>query len=332
MTQVLITGISGQTGSHLADYILENVPDATVHGTIRYRSDVSNISHLYGNPRVKLHDCELRDAHNVGKVVAKVRPDKVFHLAATSFVRSSWDQPADIMVNNTVSQINLMESLVLYSPEAKVQIACSSEQFGKVLPHEVPITEDNELRPISPYAVSKCAQEHLAYQYWESHGLHSIITRTFNHTGPRRGDAFVESSFCKQVAMIEAGLQEPVIKHGNLESVRDYTDARDVAAAYWIAMDVCRPGEPYNICSNMRISIGELLDLLIGVSTFSGTIEKRVDPDRLRPSDVTLLYGDSSKFNNQTGWSPKHTLEQTMSDLLAAWRKKVEVIKLLRAD
>jgi GDP-4-dehydro-6-deoxy-D-mannose reductase len=335
MTEILITGIAGQTGSHLADYILQNFPEVTVHGTVRYRSDVNNLLHIKENDRLKLHDCELRDAHNVNKVIKKVRPDRVFHLAATSFVRSSWDQPADIIMNNTVSQINLFEAILQHADwenkGCRVQIACSSEQFGKVLPEEVPITEENDLRPISPYAVSKCTQEHLAYQYWESYGLPTVITRTFNHTGPRRGDAFVESSFCKQVAMIEAGLQEPVIKHGNLESVRDYTDARDVAEAYWLATEKCNFGEPYNVCSNMRISIGELLDLLIGLSTFSGTIEKRVDPDRLRPSDVTLLYGDSSKFSSVTGWTPKRSMEQTMGDLLAAWRQKIEVIKLLRA-
>jgi GDP-4-dehydro-6-deoxy-D-mannose reductase len=335
MTEVLITGIAGQTGSHLADYILQNHPNTTVHGIVRYRSDLSNLFHIKENDRLKLHDCELRDAHNINKVVAKVKPDKVFHLAATSFVRSSWDQPADVIMNNTVSQVNLFEALVAQIKKdgkvTRVHIAGSSEQYGKVLPEEVPITEKNDLRPISPYAVSKCAQEHLAYQYWQSYGLSTVITRTFNHCGPRRGDAFVESSFCKQVAMIEAGLQEPVIKHGNLESVRDYTDARDVAEAYWLAMDKCHFGKPYNICSNMRISIGELLDLLIGLSTFSGTIEKRVDPDRLRPSDVTLLYGDSTKFNQITGWAPKYSLEQTMGDLLTAWRQKVEIIKLIRA-
>jgi GDP-4-dehydro-6-deoxy-D-mannose reductase len=215
--KVLITGIAGQTGSHLADYILENHPDWEVHGTVRYRSDLTNINYITN--KVHLHECELRDAHNVNRVVEKIKPDRVFHLAATSFVRASWDQPADIINNNVNSQINLFEALIRFSPDTRVQVACSSEQFGDVKEDEVPITEDNDLRPISPYAVSKCAQENIAYQYFKSYGLHTIITRTFNHTGPRRGDAFVESSFSKQVAMIEAGLQPPLIKHGNLESV-----------------------------------------------------------------------------------------------------------------
>jgi GDP-4-dehydro-6-deoxy-D-mannose reductase len=327
MKKVLITGITGQTGSHLADYILSSHPDWQVHGTVRYRSDMSNVHHI--KDKITLHDCELRDAHNVDLVINKVRPDKVFHLAATSFVRSSWDQPADIITNNTISQINLFESLRRYAPKAKVQVACSSEQFGKVEPHEIPITENNALRPISPYAVSKCAQENLAYQYYQSHKLHTVITRTFNHTGPRRGDAFVESSFCKQIAMIEVGLQTPLILHGNLDSVRDYTDARDIAEAYWMALDHCEPGEPYNICSNSRITIGELLQMLIKLSTYEGKIETRIDPARLRPSDVVLLYGSSTKFNDATGWEPKYSLEQTMADLLYMWRKRARLIKAM---
>lgn len=327
--KVLITGVTGQTGSHLADYILENHPDWEVHGTIRYRSDLTNIQHL--EPKhLKLHDCELRDAHNVRKVVQEVKPDRVFHLAATSFVRSSWDQPADIINNNVNSQINLFESLVEFAPEAKVQVACSSEQFGEVFEDEVPITENNPLRPLSPYAVSKCAQENLAYQYFKSHDLHAVITRTFNHTGPRRGDAFVESSFSRQVAEIENSLRDPVIYHGNLESVRDYTDARDVASAYWLSLEYCNPGEPYNICSSMRISIGDLLDLFIGLSNYDGEIQKMVDPKRLRPSDVILLYGDSAKFQAITGWEPQFNLERTMGDLLNAWRKKISIIKTMR--
>ncbi len=328
MTQkVLITGIAGQTGSHLADYILKNHPNWEIHGTVRYRSDLTNIIHC--TEKLNLHECELRDAHNVYKVVEKVKPDRVFHLAATSFVRTSWDQPADIINNNVNSQINLFEALVRFAPKVKVQVAGSSEEFGEVFEHEVPITEENQLRPLSPYAVSKCAQENIAFQYFKSYNLHAVITRTFNHTGFRRGDAFVESNFSKQIAMIEAGLQKPIIKHGNLDSIRDYTDARDVAEAYWLALDKCNPGEPYNICSNMRISIGELLKLFISFSTCTSEIKTEVDPDRLRPSDVVLLYGDSTKFIKATGWEPKYNLETTMYDLLNAWRKKISIMRMM---
>lgn len=327
--KVLITGIAGQTGSHLADYILENHKNWEVHGLIRYRSDLTNLNHCLEN--LKLYECELRDAHNVSKVIEEIKPDRVFHLAATSFVRASWDQPADIINNNVTSQINLFEALRKHCYEGvHVQIAGSSEQYGEVFENEVPITENNPLRPISPYAVSKCAQENIAFQYYKSYGLHAVITRTFNHTGPRRTESFVESSFAKQIAMIEAGLQEPLIKHGNLNSVRDYTDARDIARAYWMALDHCDPGEPYNICSNMRINIGNLLGLFLRLSTYKGRITTVTDPARLRPSDVVLLYGDSTKFNAKTGWTPRYDVERTMSDLLNAWRKRVQIIKSYR--
>lgn len=211
--------------------------------------------------------------------------------------------------------------MLKYCPGARIQIACSSEQYGLVLEDETPIKETNPLRPLSPYGVSKCAQEFLAQQYNHSYKLHTVITRTFNHTGPRRTEAFVESTFCEQIAAIEAGLREPVIRHGNLDAVRDYSDARDIARAYWMAVNHCTPGEPYNICSNTRITIGNLLDTLIGLSHVKN-VRKEQDPDRMRPSDVVLLYGDCQKFQAQTGWAPRYTLESTMRDLLDAWRRR----------
>jgi GDP-4-dehydro-6-deoxy-D-mannose reductase len=322
--KALITGIAGQTGSHLAEYILEHHPDWQVHGVVRYRSDLSNLADILG--KIKLHHCDLKDAHNVDRVISEVKPDYIFHLAATSFVKDSFLQPAEVMDNNTRGQINLCESLLKYRPDARIQVACSSEQFGLVLPEEVPIKEENQLRPLSPYGVSKCAQESLARQYYHSYKLHTIITRTFNHTGPRRTEAFVESTFCAQIAAYEAGHGQPVIKHGNLDSVRDYTDARDVARAYWMAVDKCDPGEPYNICSNNRITIGELLRMLISMSVRPEHFKTEVDPQRLRPSDVILLHGDCTKFMNKTGWKPEYTLQQTMGDLLQAWRKKYKVL------
>jgi len=319
MPRALITGVAGQTGSHLADYLLEHHPSWEVHGTTRYRSDLTNIKDILN--KLHLHDCDLRDAHNTDKVIEKIKPDKVFHLAATSFVRSSFDQAAEVMNNNTTSQINVMEALLRHKKDAVLQLACTSEEYGLVKPEETPIKETNPIRPLSPYGVSKVAQEKLGYQYHQSYGLKTIITRTFNHCGPRRGDAFVESSFCKQVAMIEVGKQEPIIYHGNLDSVRDYTDARDVVAAFWLATERCNPGEPYNICTGEGITIGKLLDDIVSLSTV--TIRKQPDPARMRPSDVLLLIGDSTKFREKTGWEPKIPFKQTMNDLLEAWRSRV---------
>jgi GDP-4-dehydro-6-deoxy-D-mannose reductase len=321
--KILITGIAGQTGSHLADYILETFPKYEVHGIVRYRTDLTNIAQI--KDKLKLHNCDLRDAHNVDRVISEVKPDKVFHLAATSFVRDSFLQPSEVIDNNTRSQINLFESLLKHCPCTIIQVACSSEQFGLVRQGEIPIKEDNPMRPLSPYGVSKCAQEFLAIQYYHSYKLSTVITRTFNHTGPRRTEAFVESTFCEQIAAYENKLPDRtnIILHGNLDSIRDYTDARDVARAYWLATEHCAYGEPYNICSNNKITIGGLLDMLTAMSPH--TFERRPDPKRMRPSDVTLLHGDCSKFIAATDWKPEHTLEGTMGDLLYAWRKKYRV-------
>ena len=202
-----------------------------------------------------------------------------------------------------------------------IQIAGSSEEYGLVLPDEVPITESNPLRPLSPYAVSKVAQDMLAYQYFRSYGMKTIRTRGFNHTGPRRGDVFVSSNFAKQIASIEAGLQKPVIRVGNLEAVRDFTDVRDMVRAYWLAVTRATPGEVYNLGSGRGITIRELLDLLVGMSEVE--VEVEIDPDRLRPSDVEVLLADSSKFRQETGWEPAIPLETTLADLLEFWRRKI---------
>jgi GDP-4-dehydro-6-deoxy-D-mannose reductase len=201
-----------------------------------------------------------------------------------------------------------------------IQIACSSEEYGMVYPDEVPIAESNPLRPLSPYAVSKVAQDMMAYQYFQSYGLKTVRTRGFNHTGPRRGDVFVTSNFAKQLASIEAGEQEPVIRVGNLEAVRDFTDVRDMVRAYWLAVTKGKPGEVYNVATGSGITIQELLDRLLALSTAKVRVEQ--DPERMRPSDVVRLVGDSSKFRADTGWAPEIPFDKTLADLLAYWRER----------
>jgi GDP-4-dehydro-6-deoxy-D-mannose reductase len=203
-----------------------------------------------------------------------------------------------------------------------IQIACSSEEYGLVQPDEVPIRETNPLRPLSPYAVSKIGQDFLGYQYFQSYGLRVVRTRGFNHTGPRRGSVFVASNFSRQVAAIEAGIQEPVIRVGNLDAVRDFTDVRDMVRAYWLAVEQGRPGEVYNICSGRGITMRELLDHILALAEVEVTVE--TDPQRLRPSDVEKLIGDASKFRADTGWEPQIPLDRTLRDLLDYWRERIE--------
>lgn len=315
--KALVTGIAGFVGSHMAEYLLDR--DVEVVGTIRNRSRMDHILPI--QHRVKLAECELRDPFSVETLLKQERPDLIFHLAAQSFVPTSWNSPVDTIHNNVAGQLNIFEAVHRLGLNSKIQIACSSEEYGHVEPYETPIREDNPLRPLSPYAVSKAAQDYLGYQYFKSYGLHVIRTRTFNHTGPRRGEQFVTSNFAKQIAEIEKGLRPPVVHVGNLQAKRDFTDVRDVVHAYWLALELAEPGECYNIASGSCITIEEMLNMLLSMSTI--TIEVVEDPARMRPSDVEILLGDYSKFNQQTGWEPSIPLEKTLGDLLQYWRERV---------
>lgn len=318
--RALITGITGFAGSHLAEYLLADHPDVEVFGLYRWRSRMENIEHV--RSRVTLLECDLRDYTSVHAALTASRPDYIFHLAAQSFVPSSWTAPNETLTTNVSGQTNLFEAIRALGLDPVVQIACSSEQYGLVLPDEVPIKETNPLRPLSPYAVSKVTQDYLGYQYFMSYGLKAIRTRGFNHTGPRRGHVFVTSNFCSQVAAIELGLQEPVIRVGNLEAIRDFTDVRDMVRAYWLAVTKGKPGEVYNIATGKGIVIRELLEMIIGMARVEVRIE--TDPARLRPSDVEILIGDSSKFRADTGWEPQVPFEQTVRDLLDHWRRTLK--------
>jgi GDP-4-dehydro-6-deoxy-D-mannose reductase len=315
--------MTGFAGSHLAEYLLAEHPDVEVYGTHRWRSRMENVEHL--RDKVKLLEADLRDYTSMHSALERSRPDVIFHLAAQSFVPSSWTAPNDTLTTNVSGQTNLFEAVRALRLDPVIQIACSSEQYGLVLPGETPIKETNPLRPLSPYAVSKVAQDYLGYQYFQSYGIRAVRTRGFNHTGPRRGQVFVTSNFCSQVAAIELGLQEPVIRVGNIDAVRDFTDVRDMVRAYWLAVTKAKPGEVYNIATGKGITIRAMLDLVLSYSTVEVKIE--VDPDRLRPSDVEILIGDSSKFRADTGWEPRIPFEQTVKDLLDYWREKLALRK-----
>lgn len=313
--KALVTGISGFVGSHMAEFLLQKNVEVT--GTIRHRSRMDHIKHLND---IRLVECELRDPFSVEHLIEEIKPDLIFHLAAQSFVPTSWNSPIDTIHNNVAGQVNIMEALRRFDLPCKMQVACSSEEYGHVEPDETPIRETNPLRPLSPYAVSKVAQDYLGYQYYKSYGLSIIVTRTFNHTGPRRGENFVTSNFAKQIAEIEKGKRPPVLYVGNLTAKRDFTDVRDVVRAYWLALEKGKPGETYNIASGSCCTIREMLDLLLSYSNVNITIKE--DPSRLRPSDVEILLGDYSKFHNETGWKPEIPFEQTMQDLLQYWRNQ----------
>lgn len=317
--RILITGITGMVGSHLAEYALAEHPGVEVHGLVRWRSPLDNLRGVLG--RVQLHEAELRDLHSLIRLVTTVRPDWIFHLAAQSYVSASFTAPADTLHTNVIGTTNLLDAVRLTGLDPKIHICSSSEVYGQVTEDEVPIRESNAFRPASPYAVSKTGEDMVAQQYFLSYGIRTIRTRMFTHTGPRRGDVFAESAFAKQIAEIEAGVRPNPVKVGNLDSVRTFADVRDAVRAYWLLLEKCPGGEVYNIGGERTMTVGDMLGVLKAMARTS--IEHAVDPALVRPSDVTLQIPDTTKFRAATGWAPRIPVETTLHDLLEWQRGRV---------
>jgi len=315
--KALITGIAGFVGSHLAELLLSK--GFEVYGLSRPRSKMDHIESIIN--KLHLEDADLLDSHSLYGTISRIKPDYIFHLAAQSFVPTSWVSPSVTLEVNIIGSANLFEAVRQAKIDPVIQIACSSEEYGLVYPNECPIKETNPLRPQSPYAVSKVAMDYLGYQYFCSYNMKIVRTRGFNHTGPRRGVTFVTSNFAKQIALIEKGKQESVIYVGNLEAQRDWTDVRDMVRAYVLAVEKCEPGEVYNICVGSAVKIKDMLNLLLSKSKVKVTIKE--DSSRMRPSEVPVLIGDNTKFCQKTGWKPEIPFEQTMEDLLNYWRERI---------
>ena len=322
--KVLITGITGFAGSHLADFILNNIKGAKVFGIERPRSRTDYIKHI--KDKITFFDCDIRDASSVKRIIKAIKPDRIFHLAAQTFVPTSWSAPQETLVTNIIGQLNIFEAIRDAGISPLIQIAGSSEEYGLVREKDIPIKETCPLMPLSPYAVSKVGQDFLGYQYFKSYGLKVVRTRGFNHTGPRRGESFVCSNFAMQIARIEKGLQKKEMLVGNLKAVRDFTDVRDMVRGYWLSLAKGKPGEVYNICSGGGYSIKQVLDILLGLSNIKIKIKQikvKQERKRIRPSDVPKLIGDNSKFVARTGWKPKISFRKTMEDLLNWWREQI---------
>jgi GDPmannose 4,6-dehydratase len=328
MKRTLITGITGMVGSHLVDYLLENT-DWYIFGLVRWNDNFENIEHIFDKinkkDRIELIYGDLNDGISLMTAVEKSKPDYVFHLAAQSYPQTSFDSPIETLQTNILGTTNLLECLKKSEyKKATIHVCASSEVFGRVSKDKLPIDEECTFHPASPYAISKVGTDLIGRYYAEAYGMTIMTTRMFTHTGPRRGDVFSESTFAKQIALIEMGLQEPKIFVGNLDSLRTYADVRDAVRAYHLLVTK-NPmgGQYYNIGGNFTCKISEMLNFLIKQSTVKD-IEIVVDPERLRPIDADLQVPNTEKFKQHTGWEPKIPFEVTMIDLLNYWRDKVK--------
>ncbi|MGE5235893.1 MAG: GDP-mannose 4,6-dehydratase [Acidobacteriota bacterium] len=317
--RVLITGITGFVGSHLAEYLLSSQSDVELFGLRRWRSSTEEIEAIL--PVVRLIEGDLLDSPSLLRAMQASRPDVIFHLAASSSVANSWDTPTQMMQVNVIGTLQLLEAVRQMDLDAPVVLACSAEPYGTVPDSALPIREDQPWRPVSPYAVSKAAVDLLGIQYFESYRLRTIRLRLFNHFGPRQSERFVMGSLARQVAEIEARLRPPQLRVGNLEVRRDFVDVRDAARAYWLAARNGVAGEAYNVATGRARSIRETLDLLLSMS--DAVIDVTFDPGRLRPAEIPVLEGDTTRFRLAVGWEPSFSFEQTLFDTLEYWRRRI---------
>lgn len=318
MVRILLTGIAGFAGSHLAEYLL-TLANVEIHGVV-HRHD-RRIQHLQN--RLHLHRGDLRNALWVSELVQGVQPDYTLHLAAWSDVGGSWQQPWTTYELNIQCQLNLLEALRRWQPTCRTLVVTSNEVYGLVQTADLPIDEATPFRPNNPYGVSKVTQDMMALQYWYSYGLPTVRARSFNHIGPGQSADFVASAFARQIAEIESGLRPPVVTVGNLETERDFTDVRDVVRAYWLILTQGQPGAVYNVGCGQSRPVRWLLETLLALSKVQ--VELVVDPARLRPSDVPISVCNNHQLVRATGWQPQIELRDSLRDLLQSWRTQLKL-------
>jgi GDP-mannose 4,6-dehydratase len=325
-----ITGLTGMVGSHLVDFLLQET-DWEIYGLCRWNDDFTNINHLIPlinkKERVKLIYGDLNDYPSLQKAVATSNPDYVFHLAAQSYPKTSFSAPLETLQTNIIGTANLLEAIKESTSDPTIHVCASSEVFGRVSADKLPIDEEVTFHPASPYAISKVGTDLVGRFYGEAYGMRVMTTRMFTHTGPRRGDVFAESTFAKQIAMIEAGIIPPIIKVGNLDSMRTWSDVRDAVRAYYMLVTVNpQCGEYYNIGGTFSCTVREMLQHLVSLSTVEN-IKVEIESERLRPIDADLQVPDTNKFQAHTGWEPQISFEKTMLDLLNYWRDIISTNK-----
>lgn len=319
MKRVLITGINGFVGSHLAEYLVKNNL-AEVSGTIIDKTaSTENLSEIIA--QIKLIECDITDFVSVERALSETQPEIIFHLAAQAFVPTAIKDPAATIDANVKGTLYILEAARKLQSNPVIQIASSGEVYGFASEKELPLRETNSLRPVNQYAVSKAACDLLAFQYFKMYGLRTIVTRAFNHAGPKQNENFVVSNWARQIALIEKGKQEPVILTGDLRNARDFTDVRDIVRAYWLIAIKGKPGETYNVCSGKTIPLKQLFSIFSRLA--KKKITAKIDETKTRPNDTCIVKASFAKLKNVTEWKPEISLQRTLQDTLDYWRAKV---------
>jgi len=322
--RILITGITGFVGSHLADLALLD-KGCVVYGLKRWNlSRMRNIKHI--SEKIHWIDCDITDPISVKKALIESKPEKIFHMAAESFVSPSWNHPSHYMDVNYKGTVNILEAMKELDSKAKILIPGSGEEYGEISEQDLPITETTLLKPVNPYAVTKIAQDLIANVYFVTYGINVVRVRSFNHEGPRRDNVFGIPWYAYQIARIEEGLQEPIIETGHTGDRRNFTHIKDIVEAYWLAINNCIPGELYLIGSDESEKIftyREIIDKLISLSSVKEIEVKQVSK-YTRPTTVPRLIGNTSKFRNLTNWAPKNDIDKILADTLKYWREFVK--------
>ena len=323
--KVLITGITGFVGSHLADYIIEKKFNVELYGTKRWHlSNLKNIKHIIN--KIMLYDCDITDPIGTREMINKINPSTIFHCAAESFVSPSWLHPTKYMNVNYNGTLNILDALKEKKSKAIFHIPGSGEEYGEIYTQELPITPSTVLRPVNPYAVSKVAQDLIGYVYFKSYGINVIRTRAFNHEGPRREKVFGIPWYAYQIALIENNLQKPLLRVGGIDDKRNFTHIRDMAEAYWLSTRKCEPGELYLIGTEINeknvYTFRQALEKLISMSTVKN-IKYKIVKEFTRPTRVPRLIAKTDKFRKKTNWKAKISFEKILIDTLEYWREKI---------